>query len=149
MNALAHHAPAPAQEGKIAMEAPKVRLAKVLTDTSTKLDRLLPKDRANLRAAFDQALAETTDAEGVNDGGALLGKMRTVTEACPDEGPAREAMAMLLDRLHDEVNYRGREWCRVSLALTLKEHIKVFGEDVAPKLLEDGKKSKSAHHEKQ
>jgi hypothetical protein len=137
------NAPPPAvQEGTPTMEAPKVRLRKVLDDVSEKLDRMLPKDRLNLRAAFDQLVAETSDRDGANDGLALMAQERwkVLLGACPQEGPSREALAMLQDRLLEEREYRGKEWARTALALTLREHIKVFGEE-KPAAVEHSKKA--------
>jgi len=127
------------------MEAPKVRLTRVLSDTSAKLDRLLPKDRTNLRVAFDQVVAETSDAKGVNDGLALYSKFQSVIDAAPEEGPARDALRALHDRLFDERRYRGDDWCQLSLAQTLREHVKVFGEE---KAAEEPKTRKAAGGEK-
>ena len=77
------------------MEAPKVRLSKVLGDVSMKLERMLPKDRANLRAAFDQVVTETSDKEGRCDGLALFKRLNadgaTIVVVTHDEDLATAA----------------------------------------------------------
>jgi hypothetical protein len=113
------------------MEAPKVRLSKVLGDVSMKLERMLPKDRANLRAAFDQVVTETSDKEGRCDGLALFKRLNEVVNSSPDEGPARDTLNNLVDRLAEERSYRGENWLADTLAQTLREGIKCFGEDKA------------------
>lgn len=111
------------------MDAPKTRLVKVLMDVSAKLDRLSPTDRGEVRAAFDAAVDGTTDAQGITNGNALLQKLNTtVLAALPDEGPSREAFGAAVDRLNEERSYRGEEWCRVSLLVTLRDHVKLFSD---------------------
>lgn len=111
------------------MEAPKVRLSKVLADTSGKLDRLLLKDRENVRSAFDSLVEKFTDGEGAVDGLKVEEKLKTVLEACPEEGPTRDAFGQLMDRIGEERRYRGDLWCRASLVTTLREHIRIFGDE--------------------
>ena len=126
------------------MEAPKERLSKVLSDFSGKLGRVLAKDRANVRAAFDSAVTEASDVKGLCDGAKLLELLSKVRDACP-EGPVRDAAGGLVDRIHQERSYRGEIWCRDSLLVTLREGVADFGEKLPealdmPTLKEKGAK---------
>jgi hypothetical protein len=119
-----------AQQKGFHMSANRVRLSKVLTGVSEKLNGLDKKDAGNIRKAFDAAVLACSDADGACDGVKLLGKLPGVVEACPT-GNAREALQSAVDYIHDERSFRGDLWCREALALTLREGVKLFAAAVA------------------
>lgn len=112
------------------MEAPKVRLSEKVANFAEKLGRILEKDRSNVVKAFEAAVAESSNAEGVCDGLKLVGKLDQVLAACP-EGPAHTACSDLVDRIREERSYRGELWCRDSLLPTLREGVAALGEKAA------------------
>jgi hypothetical protein len=108
------------------MDAPETRLSEVLTKLNDKLARLKKPDADNLRKSFDAAVTAASDDKGICDGYKLLKSLRkSIVDALP-EGSIQDAADKAVDRVEEEVRYRGEDWCRAALAQTFRELVKVF-----------------------